>query len=180
MTARSARCATALIGALLASACGSSSSTAPSTSAAATASFAVTFDENPVAYRTSGCSFSTPQGWFTTAHVQEKSGVAFTPMTLTQKLDGAVSPALNETFDSRFGACSGQAFTPGTIGANGATCGVVGICTTARFGTYQFSIAGTDANGHAMTIDSPMLQLGAIPAGQLFPFARASAPTAIR
>jgi len=179
MTARSARCSTALICVLLASACGSSSSsTAPS--APATASFAVTFDENPVAYRTSGCSFSTPQGWFTTAHVQEKSGVAFTPATLTQKLDGAVSSALNETFDSRFGACSGQSFTPGTIGANGATCGVVGICTTARFGTYQFSIAGTDANGHAMTIDSPMLQLGAIPAGQLFPFAPTGAPTAIR
>jgi len=163
---------------LFASACSgdSSSPTEPSGGGPATASFTVTFDENPVPFRSSGCSFSTPQGWFTTARVQEKSGVAFTPASLTQKLDGAVSSALNESFGSRFGACSGQAFTPGTIAANGTTCATVGICTTTRYTTYQFSIAGTDANGHAVTIDSPVLNFGSLPAGQLFSFAPAAAP----
>src|SRR5437588_811218 len=145
---------------LCVSACsGSSSSTAPSTPPPPpTASFTVTFDENPVAFRSSGCSFSTPQGWYTTAHIVEKSGVAFTPSSLTQKLDGATSGLLNESFGSRFGACTGQSFTPGTIAANGSACGVVGICTSTRYTTYQFSIAGTDANGHTVSVDSPLLQ----------------------
>ena len=52
-------------------------------------------------------------------------------------------------------------FTPGIISANGAVCGTIGICSSSTFATYQFSIAGTDANGHALTFDSPVLRLGA-------------------
>ena len=126
-----------------------------------TSSFTVTFNENPVPYRSTGCSFSTPQGWYTQARVQETAGVAFTPAMLTQKLDGNTVSFLSESFSSRFGACSGMAFTPGMILANGAVCGGVGICATSTYGNYQFSIAGTDANGHALTIDSPLLQFGA-------------------
>lgn len=32
-------------------------------------------------------------------------------------------------------------------------------CTTGAFMTHQFSIAGTDANGHVVTINSPVLPL---------------------
>src|SRR5438552_15454605 len=131
-----------------------------------TSAFTVTFDENPVAFRSSGCSFSTPQGWYTQARLQETGGAIFTPATLTQKLDGNIVSFLTESFSSRFGACSGMAFTPGMILANGAACGTIGVCTASAFATYQFSVSGTDANGHALTFDSPVLQLGARPAGQ--------------
>jgi hypothetical protein len=67
-----------------------------------------------------------------------------------------------------------MAFTPGMILANGAVCGSVGVCTSSAFGTYQFSVAGTDANGHALTFDSPLLQLGARPAGQSISLAGSS------
>jgi hypothetical protein len=146
------------------------SSTSPTTPAPtptpSTSSIAVTFDANPVAFSSTGCSFSTPQGWYTQARVQETGGVTFTPSTLTQKLDGNTVSFLVESFNSRFGACNGMAFTPGVILANGAVCGVVGVCTASSFTTYQFSVAGTDANGHALTFNSPVLQLGARPAGQ--------------
>ena len=139
-----------------------------------TSSFTVTFDETPVAFRSTGCSFSTPPGWYTQARLQETGGVSFTPTTLTQKLDGNAASFLAESFNSRFGACSGMAFTPGIILANGAVCGVVGVCTASSFATYQFSIAGTDANGHALTFDSPVVQLGARPAGQSISIAESS------
>jgi hypothetical protein len=153
------------------------SSTAPTTPSPTTpprSAFAVTFDENPVAFRSTGCSFSAPQGWYTQARLQETGGVTFTPTTLTQKLDGSAVSFLTESFNSRFGACSGMAFTPGMILANGAVCGSVGVCTASAFGTYQFSVAGTDANGHALTFDSPLLQLGARPAGQSISLAKSS------
>ncbi len=139
-----------------------------------TSSFTVTFDANPVAFTSTGCSFTSPQGWHTQARLQETGGVSFTPATLTQKLDGNAASILAESFNSRFGACSGMAFTPGVILANGAVCGVVGVCTASSFTTYQFSIAGTDANGHALTFDSPVLQLGARPAGQSISIAESS------
>jgi hypothetical protein len=150
--------------ALLCAAC-SRNSEAPTTpappAAPRTAAFTATFDENPVPFRTSGCSASTPEGWFTPARIQETAGVAFTPATLTQRLDGNTASVLTESFNSRFGACSGSAFAGGEIPANGAVCGSVGICTTSTFRTYQFQVTGTDANGHAVTFDSPLLQLGA-------------------
>ena len=127
----------------------------------ATATFTVTFGENPVPFRSSGCSGSTPQGWYTTARIQETAGVAFTPASLTQKLDGSPASALAESFGSRFGQCSGAAFTPGQVAANGSACATVGICTTGSFGTYQFEISGTDANSRQVTFSSPVLQLGA-------------------
>jgi len=148
--------------------------TTPSPTVPSTSSFAVTFDENPVAFRSTGCSFSTPQGWYTQARLRETGGVSFTPTTLTQKLDGNAVSFLAESFNSRFGACSGMAFTPGVILANGAVCGGVGVCTASSFAAYQFSIAGTDANGHALTFDSPVLQLGARPAGQSSSIAESS------
>jgi hypothetical protein len=135
-----------------------------------TAAFTVTFGENPVPFRSTGCNASIPQGWFTTARLQETGGVSFTPGTLTQKLDGSTAGILAESFDSRFGACAGSAFTQGTIAANGAACAVVGVCTASTFGNYQFELAGTDANGRTMTVVSPLLQFGARPAGQLMPF----------
>ena len=150
----------------------STSSTSPTTPATpapappSTAAFAATFDQNPVPFRSTGCSFSTPAGWFTQVRVQETAGVSFTPATLTQKLDGNTVSFLAESFGSRFGSCSGSAFTPGVIAANGAVCATIGVCTAGSYATYQFSIAGADANGHAITFDSPMLQLGARPAGQ--------------
>jgi hypothetical protein len=151
--------------ALLSVACGSTpAAPVPSTPApatAATASFTVTFGENPVPFRVAGCNAATPQGWYTTARLQETAGVAFTPSGLIQKLDGNINALLAESFNSRFGACTGGAFTPGTIAASSAVCGSVGICTTGTFGTYQFQITGTDANGHAVTFDSPVLQLSA-------------------
>jgi hypothetical protein len=133
----------------------------PGSPTPATAAFTVTFAENPVPFRTTGCGGSVPQGWYTNARIQETAGVAFTPASLTQKLDGTAAAILSESFASRFGACSGSAFTPGVIAASGAACGIVGVCTTATYGTYQFDISGTDANGHAVTISSPVLQLGA-------------------
>src|SRR5713101_591165 len=151
-----------------------SPTTTPSPPPPPTSSFAVTFSENPVAFRSTGCSFPTPPGWYTQARVQETGGVTFTPSTLTQKLDGNVASLLAESFDSRFGACIGMAFTPGMILANGAVCGVVGVCTASSFATYQLSIAGTDANGHALTFDSPVLQLGTRPVGQSISLAESS------
>ena len=146
----------------------------PSPATPRTSAFTVTFDENPVVFRSTGCSFSTPQGWYTQARLQETGGAIFTPTTLTQKLDGNAVSFLSESFSSRFGACSGSAFTPGMILANGAVCGMVGVCTASSFATYQFSIAGTDANGHTLTFDSPVLQLGARAAGQSIPPAQSS------
>jgi hypothetical protein len=161
----------------LACGCQSNSTTpTPTPPALPRASLTMTFDENPVAFRSAGCSFSTPQGWYTSARVQETAGVTFTPTTLTQKLDGNTASVLAESFNSRFGACTGLAFTPAMIPANGAACGIVGICTANTFSTYQFSIAGTDGNGHTLTFDSPMLRFGARPAGQLTPLAAPSVP----
>jgi len=143
-------------------ACGSSSTTpTPPAPALPTAAFTVTFEQNPVPFRSTGCSFSTPSGWYTSARIQETAGVAFTVTTLTQKLDGAAAGFLAESFNSRFAACTGLSFTPGMILANGAACATVGACTTSTYSTYQFSLAGTDANGHTITFDSPLLQLGA-------------------
>ncbi len=150
-----------------AAACGKSSSTAPTPAGPPTAAFQVTFGENPVPFRASGCTFSTPSGWYTSVRIQETAGVAVTVSALTQKLDGATAGFLNEAFNSRFGACSGAAFTPGMILGSGAACGTVGACTTAAYSTYQFSIGGTDANGHTISYDAPVLQLGARPAGQI-------------
>jgi hypothetical protein len=144
----------------------SSSPTPPSTPPPATAALTATFEQNPVPFRSAGCSFSTPQGWYTPVRLAETAGVAFTPSTLTQKLNGSTVPFLDESYASRFGACTGAAFTPGVINASGAVCGTVGVCTASTFTTYQFSIAGTDANGHAISFDSPLLQLGARPAGE--------------
>ena len=152
-----------IVGAWLHAACGRGASpstpAAPSTPApAATAVVAVTFSENPVPFRSTGCSFSTPQGWFTDARIQETAGVAVTVTTLLQKLDGSPSSLLSESFNSRFGACAGSTFTPGSIPASGAVCGTVGVCATGPYSTYQFSIAGTDANGHSINVDSPILR----------------------
>jgi hypothetical protein len=148
------------VAALLLCACSSSSSgpTTPSTPPP-TAAVTIAFDENPVAFRNTGCSFATPQGWYTQARIQETAGVAVTVNSLTQRLDGAANSNLAESFNSRFGACAGGTFTAGAIPANGAVCGVVGVCTTASHGTYQFTITGTDANAHAVTFDSPVLRL---------------------
>lgn len=131
-----------------------------------TSAFFVIFNESPVPFRNTGCNASIPRGWYTGARLQETSGVTFTPSTLVQKLDGNVASFLVESFASRFGACGGSASNPGVILANGAVCGTVGVCTASTFSTYQFSISGTDANGHAVTFDSPLLQLGPRPAGQ--------------
>ena len=144
-------------------ACGGSSSSSPTPPppAVPTATFTATFEQNPVPFRPTGCSFSTPSGWYTSARIQETAGVAFTVTTLTQKLDGAAAGILAESFNSRFAACSGLSFTPGMILANGAACATVGACTASTYSTYQFSLTGTDANGHTITVDSPVLQLGA-------------------
>jgi hypothetical protein len=164
---------------LMLCACQNSSTSPTPPPAPPTSAVAVTFSESPLAFRSTGCSFSTPPGWYTQARLQETGGVTFTPSTLTQKLDGNAASVLAESFNSRFGACSGMAFTPGMILANGAVCGVVGVCTASSFATYQFSIAGTDANGHTLTFDSPVLQLGARPAGASISFAESSLkPTA--
>ena len=132
----------------------------PTPTPATTSVLTAAFEQNPVPFRSTGCSFSTPQGWYTPVRLQETAGVTFTPGTLIQKLDGGTVGFLDESFSSRFGACTGTAFTPGMILANGAVCATVGICTASSFSTYQFSIAGTDSNGHAITFDSPVLQLG--------------------
>jgi hypothetical protein len=126
-----------------------------------TSAFVAVFGENPVPFRSTGCNVSVPTGWYTTARLQETSGVAFTVSALTQKLDGNVSGALAESFNSRFGPCTSGSFNPGTIPANGAVCASVGVCTNASFGSYQFEISGTDANAHAVTFASPLLQFGA-------------------
>src|SRR5712692_4812567 len=107
-----------------------------------TSAFTVTFDQNPVPFRSTGCSASVPQGWYTGARIQETGGVTFTPSTLVQKLDGSVNSILTESFNSRFGACAGSPFSPGMILANGAVCASVGVCTTSSFGNYQFQITG--------------------------------------
>jgi hypothetical protein len=132
----------------------------PTPTPATTSVLTAAFEQNPVPFRSTGCSFSTPQGWSTPVRLQETAGVSFTPGTLIQKLDGGTVGFLDESFSSRFGACTGTSFTPGMILANGAVCATVGVCTASSFSTYQFSIAGTDANGHAITFDSPVLQLG--------------------
>jgi hypothetical protein len=100
-------------------------------------SFAATFDENPVPFRSTGCNASVPQGWYTTAHLQETGGVSFTPSTLIQKLDGNVADFLAESFNSRFGPCASASgsFNPGVIPSNGTVC---------------------DASGHTLTFDSPI------------------------
>jgi hypothetical protein len=165
--------ATMAMGLVLAGCGSSSSSTPPATptptpapTPAPASALAATFSENPVPFRSTGCNASAPQGWYTTARLQETGGVAFTPSALVQKLDGNVASFLTESFNSRFGACTGSPFNQGVIPANGAACGSVGICTSGTFNTYQFQLTGTDANGRSMTFDSPMLQLGARPAGQ--------------
>jgi hypothetical protein len=165
------RVAAAIVAVLLFTAC-KKNETAPAPSAPtgpATAAFTVTFSENPVPFQTTGCNGSISQGWYTTARVQETAGVAFTPNALTQKLDGAVTSVLADSFASRFGACPGAAFTSGTIAASGAVCAIVGVCTLDTYRTYQFDVTGTDANGHALTISSPMLQFGARAAVQALP-----------
>jgi hypothetical protein len=161
-------------------ACGKSSTsptppTTPAPTPPAASAFTATFEQNPVPFRSTACSFSTPQGWYTPVRLQETAGVAFTPATLTQKLDGNTVSFLAESFASRFGACSGMMFTPGVILANGAVCSTVGVCTASSYTTYQFSIAGTDANAHALTFDSPVLQLGPRATGQSISLARSSA-----
>lgn len=155
--------------ALLVAAC-QSSSTSPTTQPPSppaavpnTSSVVVTFSENPVPFRGTGCNASIPQGWYTAARLQETNGVTFTPSSLTQKLDGNVASILVESFDSRFGACAGSTVPQGVIPGNGAVCGVVGACTPSTFSTYQFEISGTDANGHALTFISPLLQFGTRP-----------------
>lgn len=150
-------------------ACGGSS-TSPSNTpppAQPSATLVATFNENPVPFRTTGCNASTQQGWYTQAQIKETSGVSVTVNTFVQKLDGASSALLNESFNSRFGACAGT-FTEGTIPANGSVCGIVGVCTSSTFSTYQFELSGTDANGHAVSFVSSLLQLGSRPAGQSF------------
>ena len=163
--------------ALMLDAC-SQSSTAPSTTtttapapapAPSTSTFTTTFEQNPAPFRSTGCSFVTPAGWYTNVRVQETANVAFNVTGLTQKLDGNTVSFLAESFGSRFGACSGAPFTPDMILGNGAVCATIGVCTSGSYGTYQFSIAGTDANGRAVTLDSPVLQLGGRPAGQSIP-----------
>jgi hypothetical protein len=165
---------------LLLCACGKSS-TSPTPAVTqpppATSTFTTTFEQNPAPFRSTGCSFSTPQGWYTAVRLQETAGVSFTPATLTQKLDGNTVSFLAESFGSRFGACAGAAFTSGVILANGAVCGTVGVCTANAYTTYQFSITGTDANGHTITVDSPVLQLGARPAGQSILLTPSSLPS---
>jgi hypothetical protein len=140
---------TTIASALLLTACHKSdtSSATPTAPTPGTAAFTVTFGENPVPFRSTGCNGSTPEGWYTTVRIQETAGISFTPRTLTQKLDGAAPSFLAESFASRFGACSGSQFTPGAIAANGAVCGVFGVCTT-------------------VTISSPLLQLGPRSAAQ--------------
>jgi hypothetical protein len=158
--------ATTTTGLLIAACSGSTSPTPPTPpppAAPSTSTVVVTFSENPVPYRSSGCNASIPQGWYTAVRLEETSGVTFTPKTLTQKLDGTVAGFLVESFDSRFGACTGGTVTPGVIPAKGTVCGVAGACTTSTFGTYQLEITGTDANGHALTFVSPLLQLSARP-----------------
>ncbi len=148
----------------------------PSTGPSKTSTLVATFTENPVPFRSSGCNASTPQGWYTTAQIQETAGVAFTPSTFTQKLDGSIASALAESFNSRFGACAGGAFNENVIPANGTVCGVVGVCTSTTYSNYQFELTGTDANGHAVTFVSPMLQFGSRPAGQSVSRGGSSAP----
>jgi len=134
--------------ALAAAACDKGgSSMRPSTPDGSSAALAITFGENPVPFKAAGCSGATPQGWYTTARVQETNGVTFTPATLTQKLDGAASSLLTESFASRFGACDGGTFDPMRIPGNTAVCATVGICTTGTFSNYQFEMSGTDASG---------------------------------
>jgi hypothetical protein len=152
--------------ALLMGACskGASAPTPPSVpSPPPTAAVTITFDENPIAFKSTGCSFAAPEGWYAQARLQEAAGVAVNVASLTQKLDGAANSNLAESFNSRFGACAGGTFTAGTIPAGGAVCGVVGVCTTASHGTYQFSITGTDANAHSVTFDSPVLRFNPRP-----------------
>jgi len=145
-----------------AAACSKTATSPTPPPAPTTASLTATFDESPVPFKTTGCSFSTPQGWYTNAKIQEANGFAVTVTSLTQKLDGSVATgALDESFNSRFGACGSDPFTPDVIAAKGAVCGVVGVCTTSSYANYQFSIAGTDANGHAIAFNSPVLQFAA-------------------
>jgi len=152
---------------LVCAACGGSGtpstpSTPPTTTppAATTPALTITFTDNPVPYKTTGCNGSTPQGWYTDARVQETAGVAFIPKTLTQKLDGVVADSLAESYASRFGACAGGMFDPALIPPKGAVCAVVGICSaTQTASTYQLQISGTDLSGQVLTFTSPLLQL---------------------
>jgi hypothetical protein len=158
-----------IAGALLLAECGKSATApasptapAPVTPTPATSAFVATFSENPVPFRGNDCSPLTPQGWYTSARLQETGGASFTPSAFVQKLDGSVSALLAESFNSRFGACPGSPFSAGVIPANGAVCATVGVCASTAFHNYQFQITGTDANGHALTFDSPLLQFGAM------------------
>ena len=174
VTATAAVCGLAACGAKSATTSTSTTPTSPTSPLPATASFTATYDENPVPFRATGCSFSTPQGWFTPVRLQETGGAAVTVSTLTQKLDGAAASALAESFNSRFGACASADFSPGMVLARGSVCAIVGICTTSAFSNYQFQITGVDANGHSITFDSPILQFGARPAGAPSEVSRAS------
>jgi hypothetical protein len=158
------------IAALLAGlpACGSSSApTDPSPpSSSGTAALTITFTDNPVPFRSSACNASNPQGWYTQAKIQETGGVSFTAASFTQKVDGSTVGFLNESFNSRFGSCTGGTFSENVIPANGSVCGIVGVCTSSTYSNYQFTLSGTDANGHALTVTSPLLQFGSRPTGQ--------------
>jgi hypothetical protein len=148
---------------LVLAACGTSAtSPTPAPPSSNTSALVATFGENPVPFRDNGCSPLTPQGWYTSARLQETGGASFTPSAFVQKLDGNVSALLMESFNSRFGACPGSPFNAGVIPANGAVCATVGVCASTAFHNYQFQITGTDANGHTLTFDSPLLQFGAI------------------
>src|SRR5437016_6153265 len=111
-------CATTTMG-LLVAACHSNPTSpagpgpAPTPGVASTAAFTVTFNENPVPFRNTGCNASVQQGWYTTTRVQETAGVSFTPNALVQKLDGIVSDSLAESFSSRFASCAGGALSQG-------------------------------------------------------------------
>ena len=150
---------------------GATAPSAPPPPAPRSASLVISFGENPVPFRTTGCNPVEPQGWYTGVRIQETGGVSFTPSTLIQKVDGSVADFLQESFNSRFGACGQDPFTPGAIPANGAVCGAAGVCTSRSYSSYQLQISGTDANGRSMTFDSPVLQFGSrsvagsVPAG---------------
>jgi hypothetical protein len=147
-------------GPLLAACEGGTTAPSPPAEPVKSASLAISFAENPAPFTTTGCNPVVPQGWYTQVRIQETGGVSFTPSMLIQKVDGKVADFLQESFNSRFGACAQGTFTPGTVPANGAVCGVAGVCTSDSYSNYQLQVTGTDANGRSMTFDSPVLQFG--------------------
>lgn len=147
--------------AVLSTQCSKNSLTPGPTTTPSKAALSVTFQDNPVPFRATGCNATIQQGWSTQARIQETGGVAVRVTSLTQKLDGAANSALTESFSSKFAACSGSTVAEGTIPANASVCGTVGICTAGSFGSYQLTISGTDANGNAISVDSPVLPFGA-------------------